>query len=225
MPLFRAFDPHAPVTVYRRNLPHWRQAGCTYFVTFRLADSIPAPVLRQWSDERRTWMSGHGIDGSLREALNMKKYLAIPASERLLFERTQHRRLQLHLDRCQGSCCLEHKTVQEHVRTALHYFDGDRWQCGDWVIMPNHVHLLCVPAAGWELEDLLQSIKRFTATRSGTSGQTSLGRMWQRESYDRIVRNRRELAVLRQYIADNPMKARVRADRFACYRTDWLIAE
>ena len=30
--------------VYERNLPHWRQEGGTYFVTFRLADSLPASV-------------------------------------------------------------------------------------------------------------------------------------------------------------------------------------
>ncbi len=40
-PKLKPFDPHASVRVYRRNLPHWRQDGCTYSVTFGLADAIP----------------------------------------------------------------------------------------------------------------------------------------------------------------------------------------
>jgi D-tyrosyl-tRNA(Tyr) deacylase len=45
---FIAFDPKTPVGIARRELPHWRQDGCTYFVTFRLAHSVPAEILRQW---------------------------------------------------------------------------------------------------------------------------------------------------------------------------------
>src|SRR5205814_3466212 len=38
---FRALDPHSEIKIARRNLPHWRQAGVVYFVTFRLADALP----------------------------------------------------------------------------------------------------------------------------------------------------------------------------------------
>ncbi|HSG71752.1 MAG TPA: hypothetical protein VLA12_15120, partial [Planctomycetaceae bacterium] len=40
-PGFRGMHPDLPVRIYRRHLPHWRQEGATYFLTFRLADSIP----------------------------------------------------------------------------------------------------------------------------------------------------------------------------------------
>jgi hypothetical protein len=40
-PGFRGLDPNLPIRFYQRHLPHWRQVGATYFVTFRLADSIP----------------------------------------------------------------------------------------------------------------------------------------------------------------------------------------
>jgi hypothetical protein len=52
---FRGFDPYQHVRIMRRRLPHWRQSGVAYFVTFRLADSLPQSVLRQWRDERATW--------------------------------------------------------------------------------------------------------------------------------------------------------------------------
>lgn len=41
--LFSLFDPDEDVEIGKRNLPHWQQAGKTYFITFRTADSIPAP--------------------------------------------------------------------------------------------------------------------------------------------------------------------------------------
>jgi hypothetical protein len=33
-------------------LPHWTQTGAIYAVTFRLADSLPAPVVESWKRER-----------------------------------------------------------------------------------------------------------------------------------------------------------------------------
>jgi hypothetical protein len=38
---FHGFDPQGEVNIARRRLPHWRQSGATYFITFRLADSLP----------------------------------------------------------------------------------------------------------------------------------------------------------------------------------------
>src|SRR5712692_9846229 len=37
---------------YRRNLPHFQPAGGTFFVTFRLAGSIPRAVLERWRVEQ-----------------------------------------------------------------------------------------------------------------------------------------------------------------------------
>jgi hypothetical protein len=45
-PHFRGLHPDLPVTAYHRHLPHWRQQGATYFVTFRLGDALPQSKLR-----------------------------------------------------------------------------------------------------------------------------------------------------------------------------------
>ena len=56
-----AFDEYRAIRIYERNLPHWRQDGCTYFVTFRLADSIPVGVRQELEHEKKLWLLRHGI--------------------------------------------------------------------------------------------------------------------------------------------------------------------
>jgi hypothetical protein len=41
------FDPEASLVIHRGKLPHWRQEGAIYFVTFHLADSLPQTKL-EW---------------------------------------------------------------------------------------------------------------------------------------------------------------------------------
>jgi hypothetical protein len=40
-PGFQGLHPDKLLCTYQRHLPHWRQEGATYFVTFRLGDSLP----------------------------------------------------------------------------------------------------------------------------------------------------------------------------------------
>lgn len=54
-PGFQGLHPDKPLTFYMRDLPHWRQEGATYFVTFRLADSLPQAKLRELDELRKLW--------------------------------------------------------------------------------------------------------------------------------------------------------------------------
>ncbi len=57
---YRWFDPRlATGRAWGRHLPHWRQDGCAYFVTFRRDDSISEEVLAQWQGERERWLDIH----------------------------------------------------------------------------------------------------------------------------------------------------------------------
>jgi len=81
------------------------------------------------------------------------------------------------------------------------------------VVMPNHVHLLVTPRPGWTLEKLTQSWKGFTSKQINAH----LGRegaLWQQESFDRIVRHEAHFERVVQYIARNPVKAGLVADRY-----------
>lgn len=228
-PVFRGVDVEELWLVpgYRRNLPHLRVEGATYFVTFRLADSIPESIARQWQEERNTWLRLHGVDPAWEE-VDPKRwseaYGAISPGERQAQEREEQRRFFVELDRCHGSCLLE----QAHgiVGSALEFFHGQRVWLGDYVVMPNHVHVLAQMFPGVQLEDWLYSVKRFTSTEMGRDAGLSAhalmrqGHLWQTESFDRIVRGVEELARTRRYIANNP--AKLRPATFALKQMGWL---
>lgn len=228
-PTFRGVDVEELWLVpgYRRNLPHLRVEGATYFVTFRLADSIPESVAKQWHEEREFWLRAHGVDPAWAE-LDPNRwndaYQAIFVGERRAFERDQQRQFLVELDKCHGSCLL----AQAHgiVAQALEFFHGQRVWLGDYVVMPNHVHVLAQPFPGVQLEEWLYSVKRFTSTEMGTDAGLNAhalmrqGHLWQAESFDRILRGVEELARTRRYIANNPEK--LRPGTFALKQADWL---
>ncbi|MBC8372746.1 MAG: transposase [Planctomycetes bacterium] len=183
------FDPLSPVGRLKGNLPHWRQDGATYFVTFRLADSIPQAKLRQWITERKQWLELHPAphDTDLQREFNQ------------LF--TQ--RFLKWLDAGYGECILAGPDVRGLVADALRHFDGQRYRLADWVIMPNHVHMLVSPIGDRKLSSVLQSLKSFTA-----HGINRLlgrrGTIWQKESFDHIVRSVESFLWIARYIQDNP---------------------
>lgn len=227
-PVFQGFDVKEPWLVpgYRRNLPHLRLEGATYFVTFRLADSIPEVVARRWHEEREHWLEAHGIDPASADgdpALWHSAFLSIPVETRRTFEREQQRRFLVELDRCHGCCLLE--KAHGIVAAALEFFHGSRVWTGDYVVMPNHVHVLVQPFPGVKLEEWLYSIKRFTSAEMGrdvslnTHAMMRSGHLWQTESFDRIVRDAGEMERTRRYIANNP--AKLRPGTFAWRRSEW----
>ena len=223
LPGFRGLDPHREVRIYRRNLPHWRQDGATYFVTFRLGDSIPEHVLHGWEIDRRTWLTAHGLTPGLDRAAWLQQYRQIPRVERERFERAEARRLFREVDKGHGCCALAKESVRQLVVEALHFFDGERCRTGDFTVMPNHVHWLVLPLPGHELEAVLQSIKRFTSGRiRKLEPRLGSGPVWQDESHDRLVRDRRELAATRRYIAHNPQKAGLPGHACSAYVAEWL---
>ena len=138
------FNPEGATRVYVRNLPHWRQPGATYFVTFRQDDSIPAGVLAEWLDIRNRWYRAHGLNLKWKESDPNRfdtSYAAIPEGVRRAFEREQAKMLHEELDRCHGSCVLRNTEPRQELVNSMPFFHSERMWLGDFVVMPNH--LLC----------------------------------------------------------------------------------
>src|SRR5579871_1031672 len=76
-----------------------------------------------------------------------------------------------------------------------------------FVVMPNHVHLLATPAV--PLPKLTKSLKGITAKRANAMLDLTGKPFWQEESYDHLVRDTREFEKIRNYIEENPVRARL----------------
>ncbi len=193
--------------------------GATYFVTFRLKDALPRHVVDCWREKHEAWHRAHGLDAHLAPAEWQRIYNAIPQRERSAFEENRKARYFMELDRSHGACLLRRPQAAQAVADALRFLHGKRLNCGDFVIMPNHVHWLLAPNPGCELERILQSVKRFAASKINRLCART-GPLWQKESYDHIVRNEAELLRIRTYIANNPGKALLRPGEYLYHCAD-----
>jgi REP element-mobilizing transposase RayT len=193
---------HGETTHYRGYLPHIVKPGASYFVTFRLADSLPREVLAKLEAELQTCSADIPICQS------HSSHTSSPSPSQLKPDLDRERRKQIEsfLDRGTGTCWLKDERIAAAACTTLKYFDGKRYELREWVIMPNHVHVIVRPINGWTLSAILQSWKLKIATDAnkilGKTGQ----RFWQPES-DRIIRDADEMLRVRRYIRRNPVNA------------------
>lgn len=183
------FEEHGGVDVHRRNLPHWRQEGKLYFVTWRQADSIPAEKRQLLIREREAFIRAHG-DPAIA-----------PLSPELMrrYHQLFNERVQRWIDAGYGSCLLRKPVAVHIVRTALHHFDGVRYLLGSFAVAGNHVHVLVVPMPGIKLSTVLHSWKSYTAKAINKAVGRS-GTLWQDESYDHLVRSAASLHRIEEYI-------------------------
>jgi REP element-mobilizing transposase RayT len=187
-----------PKIFYRRRLPHYQPPGETYFITFRLAGSLPDRVildLKEWRQRIRD-------------------------TARTTFDESERRKLivELHskyfgkvdevLDRAlNGPTWLRRPEIANVVAEAMHYRDRKAYDLDAFSIMPNHVHLLVgVERSDTSLYKILQSLKAFTARKCNHLLHRE-GPFWQHESYDHVVRDDAELHRTVRYILNNSVEA------------------
>ena len=196
------FNPNAPIENLSGNLPHWRQDAVTYFVTFRLADSMPEEKLAQWRDEVRA-----RVDAASRRGISEAELEEVRRDAAA----TLSAKVEYWLDQRAGSCVLEIPECRAIVEGALRFFDGQRYMLSEFVVASNHVHVIVTPNKGVALSDILQAWKSFTAKEilkveaaSRLLSSSGLDRtVWQKESFDHIVRNPASLAKFEKYIRDH----------------------
>src|SRR5262249_3360835 len=124
------------------------------------------------------------------------------------FSREMFRRVEHWIDQGMGSCAMSNTRAAESVAQAMHHFDGDRYELGAYVVMPNHVHVVVRPTQPevHSLEAILGSWKQFASGKINAIRGTK-GSLWQDEAFDRIIRDGDQLYRVLQYIGRNPKKA------------------
>lgn len=199
------FNPYADIRYTENRLPHWQQKGAVYFVTFRLADAVPRRLLAQWEDDRNAWLRVHPEPWSNEVECEYHQRFS-GAIERWL-------------DAGHGACLLRRRECAEIVAETLRHFEGERVIMISSVVMPNHVHAIFIQNPEWALEKVMQSWKRFTAREINKLLERS-GLLWQRDYFDRLVRDEKHFANCVRYIRRNPEKANLSAHEFILYESE-----
>jgi REP element-mobilizing transposase RayT len=166
---------------HRRNLPHFEGGSIPQGVTFRLHDSLP--------------------QGKITE---MTRHILLP--DKVAANRERIRIFNQMLDKGDGAVWLKNSAVAEIVQNSLLFFDDQRYHIHAWVIMPNHVHVLFTPLEEWSVAKILHSWKSFSA-REANKILGRVGEFWQREYFDRAIRDEKGFNAAIEYIENNPMKA------------------
>ncbi len=190
-----------PEAFYRRNLPHFVPPGATFFITFRLAGSIPQHILA-------------GLKAEL-EQRQAELERASDAPEKVESLYLEQRRFfgkwDAVLGAGHGPDWLRQPPVAELVAGSMRYFDGQRYELLAYCIMSNHVHLVLTPLLKTEQEyyplaQIMHSIKGYSATQANALLGRS-GAFWQHENYDHYARSGAELERIIWYVLNNPVKA------------------
>jgi len=198
------FNSHRKVVTTKNRLPHWEQDGCTFFLTFRLADSLPKRLLNAWTEERRIW-----------KELNPEPWSDVQEAE--YHERFSGMK-ERWLDAMYGSCALREPTVRRLLVDRLREPEGTIWS---FIIMPNHVHVLFSLIGSQLLSMRLQEWKGGSAYQiNGALGRS--GKLWAKDYFDRLIRNEKHFWNCARYIRKNPRKARLRSEEFSLFESDYV---
>lgn len=132
------------LSFHRRNLPHYYLPNSTYFITFRVKDSIPLKNLLRiklkYDKLRSTQKSKSDINDnyfyeydSLLNDFNSCKYL-------------------------------DKRELSNIVKVELHKYDGKEYKLICYSILPNHVHLIFhLTENARSISKIMQAIKRVSA--------------------------------------------------------------
>ncbi|MCB1233126.1 MAG: transposase [Verrucomicrobiae bacterium] len=206
--LLQFFHEYEEIEKHGFKLPHWQQPGACYFLTFRLADSIPRQLLDKWEDDREAWLKQHPPPWT-------------PELEQEYHERFS-RQIEHWLDQAHGECVFREPEIAEILAQVLLFHDGaeGRYQIHSFVIMPNHVHGLFSLHPDYRLEDCLKNWKGISARHInqllGREGNT----LWQRNYFDRLIRNAHHFTAVARYIRRNPAKANLSPGSYHLYESD-----
>ena len=195
-----------PESVYRRNLPHVQPAGATFFITFRLADSLPAEVVAALLEEAKQ------VQAELERLPDSPE-----RSQRLQLEQRRYfGKWDALLDLGAGPDWLRRPGIAVLVAENMRFFAAKRYRLLAYCIMPNHVHVVLTPlqkedGSYYPLARIMHTMKGYTAGRANKL----LGRdgaFWLHESYDHYARDTAELQRILHYVVNNPVKAGLVAD-------------
>jgi len=97
------------------------------------------------------------------------------------------------------------KTAELMVATIFRYRDAGEFQVHEYVIMPDHIHLIVTPAENSSIARVMQLVKGGSSHALREAG-LKLNAVWQQRYQERRIRDFEELANFARYIRENPVR-------------------
>jgi hypothetical protein len=146
---------------YRRNLPHYQPVGATFFITFRLAVSLPDEVVVRLKEEQ---MPSEQLLLKIKDEKLRKKKID-----------DQHKQYFNNFDKMpdktvNGKDWLKDERVAKIIAEAIHVRDKEVYDLLAYCIMPNYVHIVfTVERSGASPYKYLRRYIRFQITQTKRS--------------------------------------------------------
>lgn len=175
---------------YRRKLPHIQPENAVFFVTFCLYATLPKHIVAELS----------------QNVADTKQNLLINSQTKnnAVYEYNENIEGLLHSGQF-GEHWLKQSKVAKVVADSFHFLDNNEFKLVCFCIMSNHVHFIAYNCKK-PLNKIMHSLKSFTANQCNKVLGRS-GAFWQREYFDRVVRDRNDLARKIEYVINNPVNA------------------
>ncbi|MDR9417594.1 transposase [Gracilimonas sp.] len=190
------------MTFYRRNLPHLQPAGAEYFITFRLANSLPKKAIERLKKERELLFNEYS------QGDNDKSHREV---NRRIFKKYEEQLVKNN----RGPTWLKDAPIAKIVEGAIHFRDNQEYELYAYCIMPNHVHLVFKHLTNkvkqepdeYPVTKILASLKKYTSKHCNIALNRTGNAFWQDESYDHVIRDTEELRRIIFYTLHDPVKS------------------
>jgi putative transposase len=180
-------------------LPHFYEGHSCFFITFRLADSLPQSVIVKLKEKLQFEIEKINVPDETQ------RKIIVEDLKSQYFKKYDY---QLN-SKPYGECVLRNKEIAQILYDKILSYHNIYYDVKCFSIMPNHVHLLVSRLTDDELprvDKWMQFIKGGSAFLINKALDRS-GRLWAVESFDRYIRDEKHYRNSFFYSVNNPQKA------------------
>ncbi|MBK8849960.1 MAG: transposase [Saprospiraceae bacterium] len=180
-------------------LPHFYEGHYCFFITFRLADSLPQSVIVKLKEKFQFEIEKINIPDETQ------RKIIVEDLKSQFFQKYDYQ-----LDsKPYGECVLRNREIAQILYDKILSYNNAYYDVKCFSIMPNHVHLLVARLSDENLPQVdkwMQLIKGGSAYLINKTLNRS-GKLWAVESYDRYIRNEKHYRNSFYYTVNNPQMA------------------
>jgi len=200
---------------YRRFLPHYQPAEGLFFITYRLAFSLPQKVLQQQRQKLLEFEKrSQGLDKREQQELFRDYQKIVFGIEDTFLGKYAH-----------SPQWLNQEAVANLVLESLFFHNMKHYELICALLMSNHVHIVLKPLLQkvenpYSLAKIMKDHKGYVASQANKILNRT-GKFWFPENYDHWIRDEPEFKRVIEYILQNPVKAGIVQD-YREWKYYWL---